>query len=130
MQDPTGIVVMAQGERPEAREAVERITIEKGTNSGVVVRVKHRPEDQKSGGELLVSSGVEEMNAFSSWPEAAQFVSGLMDGDATEAVEEEAPEVSVAESEPVDEPYAESSGFSPTSQRASEAVAGQRSYSR
>ena len=130
MQDPTGIVVMAQGERPESRDAVESIVIEKAANKGVVVRVKRRPEDQKGGGELIIASGVDEMNAFGSWPEAASFVSGLMGGDATEAVEEEGPEVSVAESEPVDEPYAEASGSVPPSNRASEAVAGQRSYSR
>ena len=125
MEDPTGMMLMASGDKPTEQDVVASIHIEKADDGGVVVRVSKRPAGP-SGGELPFAGG-DDVNAFGSWSEAAEFVSGLMSADASpvEGAMEDEP---LLEESVAPEPIEELAASIPPPIKGGVEFAGQRSY--
>lgn len=90
--DPTGIVMMAGGERDVPQRAVDTITIARNKDGSVSTRITSRPTDGADG-ELLVpaESQDEDNQSFKTWADAALFVTELFATIAGEPAVEEAP---------------------------------------
>jgi hypothetical protein len=76
MKDPTGIVAMASGVKEDPSMSVQAITLSKGPDGSVSVKVAQGPSSGDPSSELMVPAGmpITGDEVFPSWAEALGFV--------------------------------------------------------